>query len=95
MKHRGHGVTEKENPFSFHIDASKFQQQLSNLAEVIAQKVLREGPTMIAAPQYVTSDLFLLLRHARHTYDLLYYINSEEHRKDVSVRLWPSGRVCD
>lgn len=66
------------------IDASAFQKQLAELAETIAQKVLREGRHKLGLgmPEFVTLDLHVLIRHAMRTYDLLFYINSEERRKD-------------
>ncbi len=47
-----------------HMDATLFQEKLGKLAEVIAQKVRREAPAMIAGPPYVTADMHVMLRQA-------------------------------
>jgi hypothetical protein len=65
-----------------HIDASTFQQPLGRLAEVLAQKVKREAPKLLAAPDYVTIDMNVLIRQAMSTYDLLFYINADERREN-------------
>jgi hypothetical protein len=64
-----------------HIDASTFQRQLGSLAEVIAQKLQREAPKVIPAPKFVAVDLFVLMRKAIQTYDLLFYLNADERRQ--------------
>jgi hypothetical protein len=63
----------------YHIDAGTFQTQLEKLAEVLAQKVKREAPKLIA-PDFVSGDLHLLVRQAMYTYDLLFYLNADERR---------------
>jgi hypothetical protein len=51
-----------------HIDASTFQRPLETLAEVLAQKVKREGPKLLAAPPFVAVDLHVLIRQTMYTY---------------------------
>ena len=62
------------------VDASTYQTLVSNLAETLAQKISREGDQIISAPNYTFADLFMLLRHARETYHLLYFINADDIR---------------
>jgi hypothetical protein len=69
------------------VDASTFQEPLKKLAEVLAQKVKREAPKVLAAPSFVAMDLHVLIRQAMHTYDLIFYLNADERRKtDCSWR---------
>jgi hypothetical protein len=46
------------------MDASLFQEKLGKLAEVIAQKVRREAPGMVAGPPYITADMHVMLRQS-------------------------------
>ena len=62
------------------IDASTFQRPLKELAEVLAQKVKREGPNLLSSPGFVSIDLHVLMRQAMYTYDLLFYLNADERR---------------
>ncbi|HEY2495670.1 MAG TPA: hypothetical protein VGK24_01265 [Candidatus Angelobacter sp.] len=64
-----------------HLDASTFQRPLEQLAEVLAQKLKREAPKLIPAPNYVAVDLHVLLRQAIYTYNLLFYLNADERRE--------------
>jgi hypothetical protein len=64
------------------IDASTFQGPLKHLAEVLAQKVKREAPKLLAAPLFVSIDLHILIRQSMYTYDLLFYLNADERRKN-------------
>ena len=64
-----------------HIDAATFQKQLGQLAEVLAQKMKREAPALLNAPEYVAADLHILMRQALRTYDLLFYLNADERRE--------------
>jgi hypothetical protein len=64
-----------------HVDASTFQKPLVQLAEVLAQKVKREAPKLIAAPAFVAFDLHVLIRQTMHTYDLIFYLNADERRE--------------
>lgn len=67
---------------AIHVDASTFQKPLGELAETIAQKVYREGPKLLSAPAFVAVDLFVLVRQALRTYDLIFYINADERKKN-------------
>jgi hypothetical protein len=70
-----------DSGFFVNIDATTFQHQLAKLAEVVAQKVRREAPKMMFAPGYVSLDIHLLIRQAMRTYDLFFYLNSDERRE--------------
>jgi len=64
----------------FRIDAALFQEPLRSLAEVIAQKLQREafkGQVL----QFVGFDMFVQVRLAMRTYDLLCFINADERRE--------------
>lgn len=65
----------------FRLDASTFQQQLRELSETVAQKVHREANARWNAPSYVSADIFVLMRQAMHTCDLLCFINADERRE--------------
>jgi len=71
----------------WHVDATKFQNQLGELATTIAYKVQREGAHMLGSPIAAT-DIYVLLRQAQRTYDLFFYLNAEEHRKQHSWRAY-------
>jgi hypothetical protein len=61
------------------IDASLFQEKLGKLAEVIAQKVRREAPKMVAGPPYITADMHVMLRQAIYTYHLMFFLNADDN----------------
>lgn len=63
------------------IDAGAFQRPLGSLAETIAQKLQREAPRLLPAPEYVAVDMFFMVRQALYTYSLLFYLASEERRQ--------------
>jgi len=63
------------------IDAATFQKPLLDLAETVALKVDREGTRFLSAPGYVSLDLFVLMRQAAITVNLLFYINADERRE--------------
>jgi hypothetical protein len=63
------------------IDAKTFQEPLAKLAEVIAQKVRREGAQNLHTPQFVAEDVFTMIRQALATYHLLFYLNADERRE--------------
>ena len=65
----------------YHLDAATFQKPLVELAEVISQKVKREASKMYRAPEFVWTDLHVLIRHAMTTYNLLFYLNADERRE--------------
>jgi len=67
----------------WHIDATKFQNQLGELATTIAYKVQREGIRVIGSRTAV-EDIYILVRQAQRAYDLFFYLNAEEHRKEHS-----------
>jgi hypothetical protein len=70
------------------LDARTFQHQLVELANTLALKVQREGPKILPRPVWVTTDTFVLLRQAMHTYDLFFFLNADERRqKDVDWRV--------
>jgi hypothetical protein len=71
----------------WHIDATKFQNQLGDLATTIAYKVQREGIQLIGSRTAV-EDIYILVRQAQRTYDLFFYLNAEEHRKEPSWRAY-------
>src|SRR4051794_6457210 len=80
-------MSDAEHDGLVHVDAVTFQKPLGLLAEVLAQKLNREGPKVIPAPGYVAIDLFVLTRKAMRTYDLLFYLNADERRnKDAYWR---------
>ncbi len=64
------------------LDVSPFQKPLCQLAEVLAQKIKREAPKLLAAPNFVSVDLHVLIRQAMHTYDLLFYLHADERREN-------------
>jgi len=63
------------------IDAGTFQKPLGQIAEVLSQKIKREAPKLITAPEFVAFDLHVLIRQAQYTYDLLFYLNADERRE--------------
>jgi hypothetical protein len=63
------------------INAKIFQEPLSKLAETVAQKVYREGGKYLSAPEFVAADMFLVIRHAKATYNALFYLNADERRE--------------
>jgi hypothetical protein len=64
------------------VDAGTFQRQLGSLAETIAQKLQREAPKLLSAPDYVAVDMFFMVRQTLYTYSLLFYLSSDERRKN-------------
>ena len=64
------------------INAKTFQEPLWKLADAIAQKLMREGPKYLNAPPFVAEDLFMMVRQTMATYNLLFYLNADERRKD-------------
>jgi hypothetical protein len=74
-------MTEPEQDTEYNLDASTFQKPLGQLAEVLAQKVKREVPPLLRAPDFVAVDLHVLIRQAMYTYDLVFYVNADERRQ--------------
>jgi hypothetical protein len=69
------------------IDATKFQNQLGELATTIAYKVQREGLPMMGSRTAI-EDIYVLIRQSQRTYDLFFYLNADEHRKQSSWRAY-------
>lgn len=63
-----------------YLDARTFQPQLRSLAETLAYKVEREGPSVPLRPDFVSADITMLMRQAINTYDLFFFINADERR---------------
>ncbi len=63
------------------IDAGQFQKPLVTLAETMAQKIQREVPSLLSAPTFVFVDLFVMMRQAMYTYNLLCFVNADERRE--------------
>jgi hypothetical protein len=77
------------------MDAPLFQEKLVKLAEVIAQKVRREAPNMIAGPAYITADMHVMLRQAMYTYQLMFFLNADDNpyrKNQYSVVAFPLTR---
>lgn len=74
-------MTYHDENFGSRIDAASFQQPLKDLAETLAQKVLREGHRHWNAPAFVTTDIFVLMRQSMYTNNLLAFINADERRE--------------
>jgi hypothetical protein len=69
------------------IDARTFQKPLAELTETIALKVQREAVKTMT-PVYVATDIYVMLRQVLKTYELFFYINSDERRSDPA---WHMG----
>jgi hypothetical protein len=69
------------------IDANRFQNQLDQLATTVAYKVQREGLKVIGSRTAI-EDIYVLLRQAQRTYDLFFYLNAEETRKEPGWRAY-------
>jgi len=61
------------------IDARTFQKPLAELAETIGYKVQREAVKTVKPPSLAV-DVYVMIRHVLKTYELFFYINSDEHR---------------
>ena len=61
------------------IDASKFSNQLSELATTLTYKVEREAP-QISAHSSIPLDTSIILRQLTQTYNLLRFVNADETR---------------
>jgi len=64
------------------IDAGTFQDPLFKLARTLSLKVDREGPGLKFAPDYVSVDLFALIRQATFTCKFFFYLNADERRAE-------------
>lgn len=70
------------------IDAKTFQEQLARLSITIALKVDREGPKILSKPDFVTKDIYVMLKQAHHTCNLFFYLNADERRKGKGDGAW-------
>jgi hypothetical protein len=64
------------------IDARTFQTQLNDLATTIAYKVQREAEKLGLKPAYVSADIYYILRQAQQTYNLFFFLNADDRRKN-------------
>jgi len=64
------------------IDARTFQEDLSRLTDVMVDKVFREGVGQCGWPQFVSEDIAMMPRYSRSIYNLLFYLNADERRKE-------------
>jgi len=64
------------------VDASSFQHDLAWLAQTIVEKVFREGVSQNGWPPFVSEDIATMLRYARSVYNLMFYLNADERRRD-------------
>jgi hypothetical protein len=62
------------------IDAKTFQEPVWKLAETMAQKVRREGAAYLRGPEHIADDIFVMMRQAIATYNLLFYLNADDRR---------------
>jgi len=70
------------------IDAKTFQESLGRLSTTIALKVQREGPKILSKPDFVNTDIYVMLRQAHHTCNLFFYLNADERRKGKGGGAW-------
>jgi hypothetical protein len=70
---------EARNPNLIVIDAGKFANQLSALAEAMTYKVEREGPKTITGSP-VPLDTGVILRQLTETYNLIRFVNADDIR---------------
>jgi hypothetical protein len=64
------------------IDATTFQRPLGELANTIALKVDREGRKQYPKPKFLMEDIYVLMCQALHTYDLFFFLNADDRRKN-------------
>ena len=76
-----------EGRSSSDVDASTFQRLVEELGITLTHKIEREGISRIPNPNYVVTDIGAILRQSVHTYDLLYFLYSEEIRSHYGYRL--------
>jgi hypothetical protein len=63
------------------IDASKFSQQIADLAVTLSYKVDREGPSVFGSHP-MQGDISAILLQLRETYNLLRFVNGDETRDE-------------
>lgn len=66
------------------VDASSFQHDLAWLAQTMVEKVFREGASQSGWPPFVSEDIATMLRYSRSVYNLMFYLNADERRRDDS-----------
>lgn len=64
------------------LDARTFQVPLDELANTLALKVQREGQKRFAGPPFAIADIYYLVRQASRIYELFFYLNADERRKN-------------
>lgn len=64
------------------VDASSFQHDLASLAQTTVEKVFREGVSQSGWPPFVSEDIATMLRYSRSVYNLMFYLNADERRRD-------------
>ncbi len=64
------------------VNARAFQEPLARLSNTMVEKVFREGVTQCGWPACVSEDIAMMLRYAMSIYDLMFYLNADERRKD-------------
>ena len=68
------------------LDARTFQYKLEELTTTIAFKVEREGPQHGLKPDFVAADIYYLLRQSQQTYNVFFFMNADETRRDGDWR---------
>ena len=63
-----------------YLDARTFQRPLAELAETISLKVQREAIKTVK-PAFLAVDVYAMIRHVLKTYELFFYLNSDDRRK--------------
>ena len=84
---------ESASPNLKEIDAGSFQRQIESLAVTLINKVEREGLATIRTPEYVVTDIGVLIRKAIYTYDALYFLNTDGISSHTGWRLGYSFAV--
>jgi hypothetical protein len=64
------------------LDARTFQPNLEGLTNTIAYKVQREGESNGLKPDFVAMDIYFQIRLANQIYNLFFYMNSEQRRRE-------------
>ena len=68
------------------VDANSFQRQVEMLAITLTHKVEREGIRRLQYPDFAVTDLGVILRQATYTYDLLFFLHSDQIREGSAYR---------
>ena len=67
---------------SIRVDAKSFQHDLAWLTEAMVEKVFREGAKQVGWPDFAFEDFAMMLRYSRSVYNLMFYLNADERRKN-------------